>query len=153
MDAGRPVHNGEMALDDTCFNVVARFRVRLREGTYGIQIPKMAWHTIEVHEPSSIFEGKDGGWAAGVEARPPWKPMHKLPVYKIAPAYVNGVSESLFKTGMRVPSGPCVRGEVRWSVLPLVGQEFADAHSLLCRNLSGAKRRREIKFHSRYYSD
>ena len=29
---------------------------------------------------------------AGVEARPVWKPMHKQPVYKDAPAYVNGVS-------------------------------------------------------------
>lgn len=31
--------------------------------------------------------------AAGVEARPVWKPMHKQPVYAGAPAYVNGVSE------------------------------------------------------------
>ncbi len=46
--------------------------------------------------------------AANVEARPLWKPMHKQPVYKNAPAYVNGVSESLFKVGMCVPSGPCV---------------------------------------------
>lgn len=146
MDAGRPVHSGEMALDETCSKVEARFRVRLREGTYGIQIPKMAWHMIEVQEPSSFFEGKDGGWAAGVEARPPWKPKHKQPVYKNAPACVIGVSESLFKTGMCVPSGLCeTGGEEGWSVLPLVGQEFADAHSLLCRNLSGAKRRREIK--------
>ena len=30
---------------------------------------------------------------AGIEARPLWKPMHKQPVYKDAPAYVNGVSE------------------------------------------------------------
>ena len=46
--------------------------------------------------------------AAGIEARPLWKPMHKQPVYKSAPAYVNGVSESLFKIGMCLPSGPCV---------------------------------------------
>ncbi len=45
---------------------------------------------------------------AGVEARPLWKPMHKQPVYKEAPAYVNGVSESLFKVGMCLPSGPYV---------------------------------------------
>ena len=45
---------------------------------------------------------------AQVEARPLWKPMHKQPVYKNAPAYVNGVSEALFKVGMCVPSGPCV---------------------------------------------
>ena len=44
----------------------------------------------------------------GIEARPLWKPMHKQPVYKDAPAYVNGVSEQLFKVGMCLPSGPCV---------------------------------------------
>ena len=62
IDAGGPVHNGEMAVDDTCFKEVARFRVCPREGTFGIQIPKMSWHTIEVHEPSTIFEAKDGAY-------------------------------------------------------------------------------------------
>lgn len=47
----------------------------------------------------------------GIEARPLWKPMHKQPVYKDAPAYVNGVSESLFRRGMCLPSGPCVTDE------------------------------------------
>ena len=48
---------------------------------------------------------------AGIEARPLWKPMHKQPVYKDAPAYVNGVSEALFKVGMCLPSGPYVSDE------------------------------------------
>ena len=48
---------------------------------------------------------------AGIEARPLWKPMHKQPVYKDAPAYVNGVSEKLFKTGICLPSGPWVTDE------------------------------------------
>ena len=48
---------------------------------------------------------------AGIEARPLWKPMHKQPVYKNAPAYVNGVSEELFKKGLCLPSGPCVTEE------------------------------------------
>ena len=43
-----------------------------------------------------------------VEARPVWKPMHKQPVYRNAPAYVNGVSEAIFKVGMCLPAGPCV---------------------------------------------
>ena len=43
-----------------------------------------------------------------VEARPVWKPMHKQPVYKNAPAYVNGVSEAIFKVGMCLPAGPYV---------------------------------------------
>jgi dTDP-4-amino-4,6-dideoxygalactose transaminase len=55
--------------------------------------------------------------AAGIEARPLWKPMHKQPVYEDAPAYVNGVSEALFKVGMCLPSGPCVTDDdVRYIV-------------------------------------
>ena len=62
VDAGGPVHNGERALGETCFKEVARFRVCPREGVYGIQIPQLAWHTVEVVEPSSIFESKDGAY-------------------------------------------------------------------------------------------
>ena len=78
--------------------------------------------------------------AAGIEARPLWKPMHKQPVYcrtiengklKIekmpcgavcqtsdtSVAYVNGVSEALFKVGMCLPAGPYVTEEdVRYIV-------------------------------------
>ena len=49
--------------------------------------------------------------SAGIEARPVWKPMHKQPVYKNAPAYVNGVSEAVFKVGMCLPAGPYVTDE------------------------------------------
>lgn len=45
---------------------------------------------------------------AQIEARPVWKPMHKQPCYKDVPAYVNGVSEGLFKIGMCLPAGPYV---------------------------------------------
>lgn len=30
------------------------------EGAYGCQVPKGVWHTVEVLEPSVIYEGKDG---------------------------------------------------------------------------------------------
>lgn len=50
-------------------------------------------------------------WEAKIEARPVWKPMHKQPVYKNAPAYVNGVSEDIFKIGMCLPAGPYVTDE------------------------------------------
>jgi len=54
---------------------------------------------------------------AQIEARPVWKPMHKQPVYKNAPAYVNGVSEALFKVGMCLPAGPYVTDDdVRYIV-------------------------------------
>ena len=42
---------------------------------------------------------------------PVWKPMHKQPVYKDAPAYINGVSEAIFKIGMCLPAGPWVTDE------------------------------------------
>ena len=52
-----------------------------------------------------------------IESRPVWKPMHKQPVYKNAPAYVNGISESIFKVGMCLPAGPYVSDEdVRYIV-------------------------------------
>ena len=55
--------------------------------------------------------------AAGIEARPLWKPMHKQPCYKDAPAYLNGVSEAMFKVGMCLPAGPYVSEEdVRYIV-------------------------------------
>ena len=68
---------------------------------------------------------------AQIEARPLWKPMHKQPCYRqgnvkiekcnnvnfscvtsdSSIAYVNGVSESIFKVGMCLPAGPCVSDE------------------------------------------
>ena len=52
-----------------------------------------------------------------VECRPVWKPMHKQPVYADAVAYVNGVSEDIFKVGFCLPAGPYVTDEdVRYIV-------------------------------------
>ncbi|MGM9700057.1 MAG: WbuC family cupin fold metalloprotein [Prevotella sp.] len=47
-------------------NVFERYRVRLcpREGQYGVQIPLGVWHSVEVYEPSTIFEAKDGVYLA-----------------------------------------------------------------------------------------
>ena len=73
---------------------------------------------------------------AQIEARPVWKPMHCQPVYRrgkkkienlpcgaicqtseSSVAYVNGVSEALFKIGMCLPAGPYVSDEdVRYIV-------------------------------------
>ena len=70
-----------------------------------------------------------------IEARPVWKPMHKQPCYcrgkmeevrcknysvitsETSIAYVNGVSEALFKVGMCLPAGPYVSDDdVRYIV-------------------------------------
>ena len=77
---------------------------------------------------------------AQIEARPVWKPMHKQPVYcrtsekgivnseklpsgaecltyDTSVAYVNGVSEAIFKVGMCLPAGPYVTDDdVRYIV-------------------------------------
>lgn len=39
---------------------IERFLLNPIVGNYGIQIPKGQWHGIEVIEPSTIFEVKDG---------------------------------------------------------------------------------------------
>ncbi|MBS4066608.1 MAG: aminotransferase class I/II-fold pyridoxal phosphate-dependent enzyme [Chitinophagaceae bacterium] len=40
-----------------------------------------------------------------IESRPVWKPMHSQPVFKNAPSFINGVSDSLFQNGLCLPSG------------------------------------------------
>ena len=62
MDADGPVHDGEIAADESCFAETARFMVCPREGKYGIQVPKGAWHSVVVHERSTILEAKDGAY-------------------------------------------------------------------------------------------
>lgn len=44
-----------------------------------------------------------------IEARPSWKPMHIQPLYKDAPAYLNGVSNKLYETGLCLPSGSSLK--------------------------------------------
>ena len=52
-----------------------------------------------------------------IESRPLWKPMHLQPVFKHCPAYINGVSEGLFDTGLCLPSGSNLRDEDRERVI------------------------------------
>ena len=61
---------------------------------------------------------------AGIESRPLWKPMHLQPVYKGCPSYVNGVSESLFKVGLCLPSGPYVSEEDVARIVTVIKQHI-----------------------------
>lgn len=67
-DCGGPFMGdcGTVIADGMETNVFERYRVRLcpREGKYGVQIPLGAWHSVEVYEPSTIFEAKDGAYKA-----------------------------------------------------------------------------------------
>lgn len=44
------------------YREIQRIHLNPAEAKYGCQIPKGAWHTIEVIEPSVIFEAKDGAY-------------------------------------------------------------------------------------------
>lgn len=58
---------------------------------------------------------------ANVEARPVWKPMHRQPVFADCPAYVNGVSDRIFRAGLCLPAGPYVTDEdIRYIVDTIV---------------------------------
>ena len=45
------------------FKEISRYNLDPTCGRYGIQIPKGAWHTVDVVFPSVIFEGKDGKYS------------------------------------------------------------------------------------------
>ena len=49
-------------MPDGTFKEVSRHMLCSVEGQFGIQIPTGAWHTIQVLEPSVIFEAKDGAY-------------------------------------------------------------------------------------------
>lgn len=59
-------------LDEVIYEEVVSYKVEYRElqrirlspaeARYGCQIPKGVWHTVEVIEPSVIFEAKDGAY-------------------------------------------------------------------------------------------
>ena len=55
-----PVDEG--ALAGPVFREVSRHLLCPAEGCHGMQVPAGAWHTIEVLEPSIIFEAKDGAY-------------------------------------------------------------------------------------------
>jgi dTDP-4-amino-4,6-dideoxygalactose transaminase len=40
-----------------------------------------------------------------IESRPVWKPMHQQPIFKEAPARLDGTADRLFATGLCLPSG------------------------------------------------
>ena len=67
--------------------------------------------TTDCQPNSNVEAMRIGLDKLNIESRPLWKPMHKQPVYQGCPAYLSGVSESLFKVGMCLPAGPYVGDE------------------------------------------
>ena len=65
-DCGGPIMGtwGTAIENGAEINMFERYRTRLcpAEGKYGVQIPLGVWHSVEVYEPSTIFEAKDGAY-------------------------------------------------------------------------------------------
>ncbi|MGJ9411592.1 DegT/DnrJ/EryC1/StrS family aminotransferase [Aeromicrobium sp. CF4.19] len=55
-----------------------------------------------------------------IESRPLWKPMHLQPVYAGRPSFLTGASDSLFRTGLSLPSGSAMDQTARDRVLGLI---------------------------------
>ena len=53
------VQDGEDKKQKVSYNETKRISLAPVEGKFGCSIPKGAWHTVEVFEPSVIFEAKD----------------------------------------------------------------------------------------------
>lgn len=53
------VQDGEDKKRKVSYNEIDRVLLCPAEGKFGCSIPKGAWHTVEVFEPSVIFEAKD----------------------------------------------------------------------------------------------
>ena len=52
----------ENGTTDVTFKETARYLLCPEQGVYGMQIPIGVWHTVNVIEPSVIFEAKDGAY-------------------------------------------------------------------------------------------
>lgn len=72
------------------------------------------WLTTVIIDPASGITpeaAREAMLARGIETRLLWRPMHMQPVFKDAKAYVNGVSERLFSTGLCLPSSSSLTDE------------------------------------------
>lgn len=59
-----------------------------------------------------------------IESRHIWMPMHLQPVFKKHPAFINSVSESIFKNGLCLPSGSNLIEDEKIRILDIVSQTF-----------------------------
>ena len=69
--------------------------------------------TSEAHIPGEEESGRPEAMRrhlekSNIETRHIWKPMHLQPFFSSAPAYVNGISQSIFESGLCLPAGPWV---------------------------------------------
>lgn len=114
-------------LDEIIFNEngteLKRISLCPSEGRYGCQIPTGAWHTVEVLEPSIIFEAKDGAFGSdGSETLDDYKQL-------IANAECNAPDTSGENNAHNCPKGctsqpfPNCLGDLKKNIEYLIGME------------------------------
>ena len=62
--------------------------------------------------------------AENIESRPLWKPMHLQPIFEKYPYYGNQVAETLFETGLCLPSGSNLSAEDRNQIAAVIEKVF-----------------------------
>ena len=62
--------------------------------------------------------------AAGIEARPVWKPMHLQPVFKNNRYYGGRIGEKLFANGLCLPSGTALTFEQQQYISKVIIEEI-----------------------------
>jgi len=85
------------------------------------------WLTCITIDPSSRVSNLEICKVLGrdnIEARPLWKPLHMQPVFKDALIFTNGVSESLFRSGLCLPSGSSLTEEQKQRVVNTICHLF-----------------------------
>ena len=89
--------------------------ITVMEPVSNTDIASNFWLTCILIDPTIVGYTRDELaaklFAADIESRPLWKPMHLQPVFAQAPSYANGVSEQVFECGLCIPSGPMVSDE------------------------------------------
>lgn len=71
--------------------------------------------------PLQIVEALE---AENIEARPLWKPLHMQPVFKTAEYWGRGVSDTLFKQGLCLPSGSGMSAQTCERVIDVIKHCF-----------------------------
>ena len=56
------VVSGIDGAEEIRFNEKSRYLLCPEQGLYGVQVPMGVWHTVNIIEPSVIFEAKDGAY-------------------------------------------------------------------------------------------
>ena len=56
------LQDGGDTIRKVSYQEIERIHLNPKNGVYACQVPKGAWHKVEVYEPSVIFEAKDGAY-------------------------------------------------------------------------------------------